>query len=347
MQRPIYLPIARAFFVFFVLVFPSLGWPVDDGVLKRGLGRETTVTLVVLHTNDTHGQILSFTLPLAKARDGATSNSAESVAALVRKIRVENGRRTLLLDAGDVLSRGGSAIAADGGLGAFEIMNAMGYDAMVPGNGDYYLGVENLLHLRGRAKFSVVEANIFDRESGKLLFDPYVIKEVGGVRVGIIGLGFIHEDNPSCRGLVMKNYAEEARKYAPLLRKKCDLVIALTHIGHYEDVLLASQVPDIDLVVGGHSHTILPKPVEVKRTGGASAWVAQAGSMGAYLGRLNVKLNNHSGRYRVARVEGELIPFGGGAGAGAKPAVSLDVLKQRLEKELKAGVKGALSSPGR
>ena len=191
-------------------------------------------------------------------------------------------------------------------------MDRIGYDALTPGNGEFYSGVENLITQTCFAKFPVTLANVTYRKSGSTVFAPYVIKDIAGVKVAILGIGFIRENRPSSQPLSLQNPVEVAKEHVPLLREKADLVIALTHIGLKADSALAVEVPQIDVIVGGHSHSQLDAPLYIPKPGGqGKTVVAQAGGYGRFLGRLDVHLKRVEDRYQVIEVEGRLLPIDG------------------------------------
>ena len=260
------------------------------------------VDLVILHVNDTHGNLRSF------EQEGKQVGGMARLATLMREIREENDGRMLLLHGGDIFSRGDPSTVYYGGEVNFRGMNRIGYDVLTPGNGEFYFGVENLLKQAAVAKFSITHANVVFRKDERLLFKPYVIKKVAGVRVAILGLGVIREGHVSARPLILRKPVETAKQIVPGLRKKADVLIALTHIGVRQDSVLAREVPEIDIIVGGHSHTRLDTPSRIPRPDGGEVVIAQARDLHRFLGRLDVRLEKDGKAYRVAEVKGRLLP---------------------------------------
>ena len=195
----------------------------------------TTCALTILHTNDLHGQILPLTV------NGQSIGGFARQATLIKQVRKETNDRVLLLFAGDLFSRGDGLVNRDGGAGAMRLLDRMGYDAMTPGNGDFYFGVDNLLATARQVSFPLVLANIVDKTTSKPLVKPYVIEEVAGLRVAIIGVGSIHEEHPSCVGLKTLNPIETAAKLANELRDQVDVVVVLSHIGVIFDPMIATK----------------------------------------------------------------------------------------------------------
>jgi len=201
----------------------------------------------------------------------------------------------LLLDAGDVMT--GNPITdrvyggAEGGA-LFEMMNMMGYDAWAPGNHDLDISQENLIGLTRIARFPTVCANLVN-DSGEFPVGnrPYAVIERGGLRIGIIGLmsqelyGLVHQGN--LKGLRVLSPDETLRKYAREIDGRTDLLIALTHQGAVEDSLLALKAPEVDIIVGGHSHTRLGRPWNVN-----GVLIVQAGSNTEYLGYTRIAVQD-------------------------------------------------------
>jgi len=268
--------------------------------------KSESIHLVILHVNDTHGRLLPFDTKEAKNIAGIAR-----MATAIKNIREANKGRTLVLHAGDVFSRGDTLTVYYGGEVNMMAMQAIGYDAYIPGNGEFYFGVENLRQQTALVRFPVLLANVVYKKDGRRIFQPYVIKEIAGIKIAILGLGFIRENHPSAWSLELQNPVVVAKKFLPLLRDKADLVIALTHIGLTEDKRLATEVPQIDIIVGAHSHSRLDIPLRIpKPNGKGDVIIAQAGDYGRLLGRLNVHLQSDGlGKYRITGVEGKLLPI--------------------------------------
>ena len=288
---------ARFLAVFLVLILPV-------ATLTAEQAGAPAARLVILHVNDTHGRLTTL-----GTRQGKTEAGIARMATLVQKIRAENKGRVLLLHAGDIFSRGDALTVHYGGEVNLLAMEHIGYDAMTPGNGEFYFGVDNLLAQAAKLRFPLLLANVVRRENGKPLFQPYIVKKVAGVRVAILGLGFIRVHHPASRPLVLQDALGLAREYAPQLREQADLVIALTHIGVSEDRRLAKVVPEIDLIVGGHSHTRLARGERIPRENRDGAvYIVQAGAHGRFLGRVDVTMDSDGERFKVRAVQARLIP---------------------------------------
>jgi 2',3'-cyclic-nucleotide 2'-phosphodiesterase (5'-nucleotidase family) len=161
-------------------------------------------------------------------------------------------------------------------------MNAVGYDYAGLGNHEFDTGLDSIRDFRDIADFELLSANIY--ADGSLVADsPTALIDVDGVKVGIIG---ITTPDYLCPGLDVLTSEEVVAKYAPKLEAKADLIIALTHLGLKRDKDLAAATNQIDVIVGGHSHTKLDKPIKINNT-----LIVHAGTWGWYLGRLDIKIN--------------------------------------------------------
>ena len=246
--------------------------------------------LVVLHTNDGHGHPVKF--PYAGAPD---VGGLPARATLIRTVRAEN-ENVLVLDAGD-FNTGRPESTFFKARPDLEGYNAIGYDALTLGNHEFDNPLATLREQMELANFPFLCANIKTKE-GRYLARPYVIREFKGFKVAILGLTTKeteHIGNPDhLRGLLIEDEVAVAKKLVPRLRSKADLVIALVHLGIYDSPRrgskrLASEVPGIDLIVDGHSHTRLDAPLMV--THRASDWttpIVQAWQWGLVVGRVDL-----------------------------------------------------------
>lgn len=258
--------------------------------------KSTAKHLTILHTNDVHSYIDPF--PATHPKNPNMGGVARR-AALIETIRKENPN-VLLLDAGDIF-QGTPYFNYYGGELEFKLMSMMHYDLATMGNHDFDNGIDGFYAQLPHAKFDFVSAN-YDFKNTVLngLVKPYKIFVKDGIKVGVFGLGV------GLEGLVdKKNYKETvyndpvgiSQDMARILKheQKCDLVICLSHIGYqYKnepdkicDVKLASLTQDIDLIIGGHTHTFLDKPTVLKNAAGLDVLVNQVGCYGVNLGRVD------------------------------------------------------------
>lgn len=219
--------------------------------------------IIILHNNDVHSRLESHIPSGAEVEQGGRVR----LATLVDEIRELYGKENvLLLDAGDAI-HGMNIDNLFGGLPSIEVMNFMGYNAFTPGNHEFNYGQEVLAQRIEDAKFPTLAANV-TKEDGTL-FAGYsaLIQEIGGVKVGVIGLAaqetpiVTHPKN--VEGLVFHDPIVTAKQVAKVVRPRVDVLIVLSHLGYSKDVELANALPELDVIVGGHSHTELETAVEV------------------------------------------------------------------------------------
>jgi 5'-nucleotidase/UDP-sugar diphosphatase len=254
-------------------------------LLLLGCGQKTT-HLTILYMNDLHGHLERF-------KEG--SESAEKVggidrmANLVKKTREEvtaEGGHLILLCAGDILQGTPMSLIFKGEPDV-TVMNYMKFDAMAIGNHEFDYGQENLKRLMGLASFPFLSANIVSPSTQKLFATDYIVNSYDGLNVAMFGLTTdetpvaTHPDNVA--DLEFLPPIETAKDLVPALKKKAQVVIALTHIGFEMDEQLAEEVPDIDVIIGGHSHTRVDSTVHVGQT-----LVCQAYEYGICLGRADI-----------------------------------------------------------
>lgn len=256
--------------------------------------------LVILHTNDVHSQITPQITPRLIG-DGQGLGGYERREAYIKEVVKKHGKKNvLLLDGGD-FSMGSSHFAIYKGDVEIELFNVLGYDAVCLGNHEFDRGHEELAHRLGNAKFDVLCANYDFTESPVSSFvKPYTILKKGGRKIGIIGL-ILDMKNMSMsrdsKNALFIDPTEVLNRLALELKteQKCDLVIALSHCGLYtgkannpSDEIIAAASENVDIIVGGHSHTYLDKMLTVKNRKGEDVIIVQAGANGEYVGRLDL-----------------------------------------------------------
>ena len=267
-------------------------------------------SLVILHTNDTHSNIDS---------DASGIGGILPRAAIIDSVRAKE-KNVLLIDAGDMV-QGTLYYKYFKGDVEYPLFNMMDYDVRILGNHEFDNGLDELARLYKNVKGARLSANYdFSDTPLKGMFDPYVIKKIGGKKVGIMGINInpeslISEEN--YRGLKYSDIIETANATAAELKKKgCALVVAVTHIGYdtgegkTDDIALARASKDIDIIIGGHSHTFVdPKNPEVTphwipNAEGRDVLVAQTGKYGRNVGYIKLDLSDFADR----RIDYEFIP---------------------------------------
>jgi 5'-nucleotidase len=278
----------------------SLSTPVRAAVWAPLLEPEKGETLItVLHTNDTHSQIDPI---LENDKTYAGKGGVARRATLVKRIRKENPN-TLMIDAGDVC-QGTPYFNFYRGEVEYKAMSMIGYDAGTIGNHEFDNGVASLAKALSFADFDIVSTNYDVRGSAlESKVKTHVVKEVGGLRVGLFGLGIsptglITPDN--FKPLQYMDPVRMARGVAKLLREqeRCSLVLGMSHLGYYAtpkggevgDSQVAAQVDGIDFIASGHTHTFMEKPVLQKNPAGKDTIIFQVGRSGIYVGRVDFTL---------------------------------------------------------
>jgi 5'-nucleotidase/UDP-sugar diphosphatase len=284
--------------------------------------------LVILHTNDFHGRI---------AEEGEYAGAAR-IAALVKETRALYPG-VLVLDGGDRVS-GTPVSTMFKGVPIHEVLNEVGYDAAALGNHEFDHGYKQMLKFKEIADYPFVSANAFAPDGSLLADAPALVKTVNGVKVGIIGL--ITETTPSHvipsgnEGVSFSPAEETLRAMVAALRPQVDLLIVLSHVGHEEEKDLARDVPGVDIIIGGHSHTKVLPPIKIGET-----YVAQAGYYGAYVGKIEVTVDTETDS--MVTFEGTLIP----AAELPAPIKKVDRLVKRWEKKVARKVDFKIASADR
>ena len=265
--------------------------------------RDKIKKITILHTNDIHSHIDSF--PEKHSKYGGRGG-IRRIASLIKKIRSKE-ENVLLIDAGDIFQGTPYFNKFKGSL-ELKIMSQMGYLASTMGNHDFDNGLngfENVLH---HANFPFICSNYdFSETILKNKTVKFLINEIDGIKIGFFGLGIKLE------GLVDKKCFENTKYLDPVktseywaeelkIKKKCDLVVCISHLGHYyndgkiSDILLAKQSKHIDVIIGGHTHTFLNKAKFIKNIENNNVIVNQAGWGALALGRIDLKFTNRNKR---------------------------------------------------
>lgn len=266
------------------------------GLSLSSFKSESVEQLTILHTNDVHSYIDPF--PADHPRN-PNMGGVSKRAAIIEKIRLENPN-VLLLDAGDIF-QGTPYFNYYGGELEFKLMSMMKYDAATIGNHDFDNGLEGIVAQMPHASFEFISSN-YDFKNTPMdgYTKPYKIFNKQGIKVGVFGLGIELTglvDKKNYKETVYNNPVETAQDMVRILKqeKKCDLIICLSHLGYkYDtepdkicDLKLAALTKDIDLIIGGHTHTFLDKPTIVKNLEQKEVLVNQVGCYGINLGRID------------------------------------------------------------
>ncbi|MDE6651866.1 MAG: bifunctional metallophosphatase/5'-nucleotidase [Paramuribaculum sp.] len=281
-------------------------------VIALGCISTNADNLVILHTNDTHSAI-------DPQKDGTGGILRRKV--IVDSVRNANDN-VLVIDAGDAL-QGTLYFTLFQGEVERKLMDAMGYDIMILGNHEFDSGIDVLRDYVSKSKAQWLTTNYDLRETPlDSLFVPYIIKEYGGKKIAFIGINLNPDGMISAANAVGVKYldgikAANSTAWSLKHNDRVDMVIAVTHIGYNSeikpvDVDIAAASEDIDLIIGGHSHTKID-PAD----SGTPSWktvnalgdsipVVQTGSLGRYVGEIDINLDNMGVSYRLIPVNSRL-----------------------------------------
>ena len=283
------------------------------------------VQITILGTTDLHGNIL----PVDYYTNKSDNRGIAKIATLIKRVRKEQPN-VLLIDSGDTIQ--GSPLESFHGRKNNQppdpmmlIMSALNYDAMAVGNHEYNFGLKVLEKARSEAKFPWLSANTYDKAKQQPHYKPYIVKEVAGVKIGILGLttpGVPNWDNPpNYAGLEFHEPVAEARKWVPILREqeKADVVVIAMHMGLSEDlrtgdvspgqvpheneaISIAKEVPGVDVIFMGHTHRDVPA---LYLNG---VLLTQANHWGRHLARADLYLQRAGSGWRMYAKSSRTIP---------------------------------------
>ena len=268
-------------------------------LLFTAVGAYAQKHLEVLHTNDTHSCIMPLNPNLADTAVAGRGGFLRRVA-MIKEERAKNPD-LLLIDSGD-FSQGSPFYTMFKGDVEIGLMNLMGYDAVTIGNHEFDFGLENMARIFKMAKFPVVCANYdFTGTCVEGLVKPYVIIKRNGLKIGLFGLSPQLEglvDLSKCKGVTYLDPVEVGNRVAAELKhdKKCDVVICVSHLGWLRpdemgDQKLLASSKDIDLVLGGHSHSYFKDLRYVNNADGKAVPVDQNGKNAMYVGKLTLSFD--------------------------------------------------------
>ena len=251
---------------------------------------QDTKELIILQTSDVHSRVE----PINQKGD-RNFNEGGFVrrAAFLDQFRKEH-KNVLLFDCGDI-SQGTPYYNMFRGEVEVKLMNVMKYDAMTIGNHEFDFDVDNMERIFKMADFPVVCANYnLDSTVLKDVVKPYVILEKFGLKIGVFGLGAKPEgliQANKCEGVVYEDPIRVSNEVAAELKEKgCDLVVCLSHLGIQMDRELVAKTRNIDVILGGHSHTFMKGPQNYQNLDGKEVPVMHTGKSGVRVGRLDLTL---------------------------------------------------------
>ena len=273
------------------LSFPLLGFEKYNPNSKK---------ITIVHTNDVHSHIDPF-----PPEDPLNPNSGGVIARtkIINEIKKDNPN-TLILDAGDIF-QGTPYFNFFGGEIELKLMSKMGYNASTLGNHEFDNGLKGLAKSLKYANFSIINSNYNLKNTPiENEIKKYEIHIIDGVRIGIFGLvielnGLVEKE--LYNGVEYLNPLEITQDITDKLKNEyqCDIIICLSHLGFkYQkeeimcDLMLARKTKNIDLIIGGHTHTFMKKPVEIKNLVGEKVIINQVGCFGINIGKIDFYLSN-------------------------------------------------------
>lgn len=247
------------------------------------------VRIVILHTNDTHSQVEP--TDINEARNANMGGYARRMG-VIDSIRSAE-KHVLLFDAGDYW-QGTPYFNFYNGRIEIEAMNRMQYDAATIGNHEFDNGVDTMIAVLREARFPLVVSNyVVENKELRKMLRPFQIIERGGLKIGVFGLGVQPEGlilDTNYKGVKYIDAAKSGRETSDYLRKvkNCDLVICLSHNGYETDLEIARNSSNIDIIIGGHSHTMLENHT-APNADGRPIIIAQVGKSALYLGKIELE----------------------------------------------------------
>jgi 5'-nucleotidase len=259
---------------------------------------DNDVKLTILHTNDVHSQIEPFPLN----HNEYPNRGGFARRANIFKDLMKINPNTLIFDAGDIFQGTPYFNFFKGDL-ELNLMKKMGYNAATIGNHEFDAGLNSLKKNILNNNFQFISSNYnFDNTELEGLVSKYKVYRRQGIKIGVFGLGI------ELKGLVNSSLYRETKYYDPveianemtrkLKEKKCDLIICISHLGHtyqndkISDLKLGKLTSDIDLIIGGHTHTLLKKPEIIKNSKNEDVIINQVGSNGVYVGKIDFNFSN-------------------------------------------------------
>ena len=259
---------------------------------------DNDVKLTILHTNDVHSQIEPFPLN----HNEYPNRGGFARRANIFKDLMKINPNTLIFDAGDIFQGTPYFNFFKGDL-ELNLMKKMGYNAATIGNHEFDAGLNSLKKNILNNNFQFISSNYnFDNTELEGLVSKYKVYRRQGIKIGVFGLGI------ELKGLVNSSLYRETKYYDPveianemtrkLKEKKCDLIICISHLGHtyqndkISDLKLGKLTSDIDLIIGGHTHTLLKEPEIIKNSKNEDVIINQVGSNGVYVGKIDFNFSN-------------------------------------------------------
>ncbi|MBD3209893.1 bifunctional metallophosphatase/5'-nucleotidase [Candidatus Micrarchaeota archaeon] len=255
--------------------------------------------LTIMQMNDTHGY-LELHNELFWKGDHPVCRKAGGyarIASIIQNARDQNRDRVLAFDCGDTIHGTYPCVETEGEI-MVPILNKIGFDAMTA-HWEFAYGPEQFKKISKQLDYPMLAINCYDRDTGRLVFSPYTIKEINGLKVGIIGIAATIVDKVMpesfSEGVRFTLGNEELPGYVEKLRneERVDLVVVVSHLGFPQEMKLVQEVPGIDILLSSHTHNRLHEPVQANGT-----ILIQSGCHGSFLGRLDLEIDDGVKNFR-------------------------------------------------
>jgi 2',3'-cyclic-nucleotide 2'-phosphodiesterase (5'-nucleotidase family) len=279
---------------------------------QGGFKMNNKTSLTVIQINDSHAY-LDLHQEMFWQGDQAVYRQVGGyarIATRIKEIREEKGDHVLLCDNGDTLNGTYPAVKTQGGV-MVPVVNALGIDAM-SSHWEFAYGPSEYKKRASELNFPVLAINVFDKKTNDLIFPPYIVKEIGDLKVGLIGIASNIVDKtmpPSfSEGVRFTLGKDELPSVIKQLRTEehVDLIILISHLGFPQDMKLMSQVQGVDLCLSGHTHNRIVQPINQGDT-----LIMQSGCHGSFLGRIDLEITNGkitSYEHQLIEIESSIIP---------------------------------------
>lgn len=262
------------------------------------------IDITLLHFNDFHAQIDPLKVKWTPTMSWGSAPTSAGIARMIHQIKILKNKNTLILSGGDMIM-GSPFSTIFKGRATYTLFNGL-IDYMVIGNHEFDYDQPNLRALMKISDFKVFTSNVYTTKGKPYTKERWFIRTVNGIKVGIFGL--TTSETPITTypryvaDLTFKNEIKVAREMVKLLKEKgAEIIVALNHVGLSTDETIAEDVKGIDIIVGGHSHSVTNN-YKIK-----NSWIAQAGSSSRYLGKIDISFNRNS--KKITKVKSILIPM--------------------------------------
>ncbi|HNY11691.1 MAG TPA: bifunctional UDP-sugar hydrolase/5'-nucleotidase, partial [Candidatus Wallbacteria bacterium] len=321
------------FSILFLFIITASSRP----VLAHDEAASGEVAIKILHTNDTHAHVDSHEVGYGK--DTEEVGGFPRIISFVKSVREKN-TNVLLLSAGDVF-QGTLYFNFFKGLADYEFMNMAGYDVACFGNHEFDESPAWLLKAIEKLNCEKVNCNVVFGKSypdASKKVKPYVIKEVNGLKIAIIGVItqnlFSLVSSKNLTDIELINPVEAIAPIVKELRPKVDMILVLSHMGLKEDLELAELVADIDLIIGGHSHSLLVSPVVLRTSRGQQVVINQAYEKDEFVGEVNMAFSRETKKWRL--VDGKLNRMDKNIPKDKKASEMIEEYKKKIDGEVKS-----------